>query len=309
MSPKVAIVMINYNGLADTQEALISLGKITYHNYSIVLVDNNSTGDDVEILGERMAKRFGNKLRIIKNSENYGFTGGNNIGIKYAMKHINPDYILLLSNDTIVDPKFLTELVNTVGRHKQVGAVVATICLYQKPHRIESTGLGVNMWRGQSYRLNWMRRNNKQSDKVREVTVASTNAFLIPKAIIEKVGLFDEDYFIYHDDVDYCLRIRKAGYVVLYAPKAIIWHKVGAATRKRTGMAYYYLARNNFRFMRKHATKWQYRCFLVYFFSFHLWLMTAVYLAYFRQPKVVSGYYRGVRDGLCNVRGINKLYR
>ena len=297
--PKVSIIILNYNGVEDTIECLESLSKITYPNYEVILIDNNSAGNDVE----KLRNMYGGSIRIIRNELNYGFTGGNNIGIIYALENSNPDYILLLNNDTIVAPDYLTELVKVASSGPTVGAVVAKIYLYNKPHHIESTGLKINMWCGQSYRLHWRRMDKGQYDEVTEVNAASTNAFLIPADVLQKVGLFDEGFFIYHDDADWCLRARKAGYKILYAPKAKIWHKVGSATRKTTGLAYYYLARNNFKFMRKHATRKQYQGFILYYFTVHMWLMTAAYMAYFHlNLKIVWCYYKGVWHGLRGVK-------
>ena len=107
VTAKVSIIILNWNKYEETIECLDSLRNITYPNYNIILVDNGSEGPDVKILGER----YGNYINIIKNDKNYGFAEGCNIGLRYALSNKNPDYVLLLNNDTIVDPNFLTELV------------------------------------------------------------------------------------------------------------------------------------------------------------------------------------------------------
>jgi len=296
---EVSVIILNYNGLRDTVECLDSLKKVTYSNYKVILVDNNSTSYEAKALKDR----YGNSVHIIENGQNFGFIKGNNIGIAYARKNYGPEYYLLLNNDTRVDPEFITELVKVAQSNPAIGATVAKIYLYDKPGHIESTGLKINMWRGQSYRLNWRRKDKGQYEQTKEVDAASTNAFLLKREAEESVGHFNETFFIYHDDVDYCIRLRKAGYKTVYVPKAKIWHKVGKAARKTIGLPYYYLARNNFRFMREHATKWQYRSFIAYLFLFHLWLMTAAYLVYFRRLKILTSYYRGIKDGLLDYEG------
>lgn len=302
--PKVSIIILNYNGLTDTIECLESLKKITYPNYDTIVVDNDSAGDDVKVLREK----YGNYLHIVENDKNYGFAGGNNIGMRYALTNSNPDYLLLLNNDTIVDPEFVTEMVKVTESDPAIGAAVAKIYLYHKPNRFEAVGSKINMWRGQCFRIGWMRKDTEQYEKLRELDAAAANSLLITKGVIQNVGFFDESYFIYLDDADYCVRVRRAGYKIVYVPKAKIWHKVGASARRVTGLPYYYLARNNFRFMRQHATKWQYRCFLAYFLVCHLWLMTGAYLIYFRSLRVLLGFYRGVRDGLFNSTAAAKFY-
>src|SRR5512137_3063861 len=105
--PKVSIVILNWNGLADTRECLRSLQQVTYPNCEIILVDNASSGDDVRLLTDE----FGDSVRVVRNEKNYGFAAGNNIGIKFALDHSSPDYVFLLNNDTTLAPDFLDELV------------------------------------------------------------------------------------------------------------------------------------------------------------------------------------------------------
>jgi len=105
--PKVSIIILNWNGLKDTIECLESLKKITYPNYEVIVVDNDSKGNDADILEER----YKNYIRVIRNKENLGFAGGNNVAIRQVLKEEKSDYILLLNNDTIVEPNFLEELI------------------------------------------------------------------------------------------------------------------------------------------------------------------------------------------------------
>lgn len=291
--PQVVIIMLNYNGLGDTVEALDSLRWVTYPNYRIILVDNASDYGE----GEALKEAYGHRMDVVLNDCNAGFDEGNNIGVRYAREKYDPDYYLFLSNDVVARADFLTELVSEIEKDERVGAVVAKILLYDKPDTIESTGLGWNAWRGQQYRLNFRHKDNGRYDKVRDVAGASTNAFLVSRGTIEEVGLFDNRYFIYHGDIDYCLRMRDAGYGILFVPTARIWHKVGASVRK-SGVAYYYLARNNILLMRKHTQGWRWWMFLAYFLGFHVWFMSVAYLAYFRRWDVVKMHRRGVRDGI-----------
>jgi len=295
--PKVSIIVLNYNGLVDTVECLESLKAITYPDYDIVLVDNHSNGDDVKML-----RGLYKDIHIVECEINRGFGGGNNRGMQYALRKLNPDYLLLLNNDTIVAPDFVEGLINAFRYFPAVGASVAKICHYDKRDKIEAAGCHIDMWRGQCYRLGWMRKDNG-GGKLKEVNSAAINAFMISREAVLDVGFFDEKYFIYMDDADYCTRLINWGYKIIYTPRSKIWHKVGATTRRVTGLPYYYLARNNFRFMRQHATKAQYRFFLTYFFGIHLWMMSAAYLLYFRNLDVVKGYFQGVKDGLSQITG------
>jgi len=115
--PKVCIIVLNWNGLSDTVECLESLRKLGYSNYGVIVVDNASKGDDVEVLKQR----YGGYVYLIKNDRNYGFAEGNNIGIRYALGNLKPDYYFLLNNDTVVAPDVLDELVAVGERDDRIG--------------------------------------------------------------------------------------------------------------------------------------------------------------------------------------------
>jgi GT2 family glycosyltransferase len=132
----------------------------------------------------------------------------------------------------------------------------------------------------------------------------------VRQEVIQTVGLFDEEYFCYWDETDYCARVREAGYKIIYAPRAKIWHRKSImlkpwykTLRRRAQVnalpySLYFMTRNNFKFMQKHATKAQYRSFLAYFFGYRFWFMAAVCLLYHRDIKLLMAFFRGVRDGL-----------
>src|SRR3989338_5442408 len=124
--PRVSVIILNWNGLDDTIECLESLKKITYPNYEVILVDNASSGDDVA----QLRKKFGKYIKIIQNDKNYGFAEGNNIAIRKVMKENKSKYVLLLNNDTVVDAKFLDELVKTGESDPKVGIVGPIIYNY-----------------------------------------------------------------------------------------------------------------------------------------------------------------------------------
>ena len=124
--PRVGIIILNWNGIADTVECLESVKKITYPKYDVVLVDNGSTGDDAEVLKEK----YGDYIHLLCNSENLGFAGGVDVGLRYAMGTIHPAYFLLLNNDTVVAPDFLDELVKVAESDETIGIVGPRIYYY-----------------------------------------------------------------------------------------------------------------------------------------------------------------------------------
>ena len=158
--PKVNIVIVNWNGLEDTSELLKSLSKISYSNFFIVIVDNNSANDEAE----KLEKSGQAKTHIIKCKENLGFAGGNNVGIKYSLEQ-KADYILLLNNDTRVNPDFLEILVNKYeSTDSQAGIVAPRINYYYEPKKIWSDGGNISRMRGSGFAY-----SDKLETKVKEL--------------------------------------------------------------------------------------------------------------------------------------------
>ena len=300
--PKVSIIILNWNGLEDTIECLESLKKITYPNYRVIVVDNGSERNDAQVLEDK----FGGYIHLIKNDKNYGFGGGANIGIRYALNNSNPDYLLLLDNDTVVDPEFLTEMVKVAEADPAIGIAGAKIYYYDEPDRLRFVGDKIDLWKMDvaliltPIRERILRRkeiDRGQHDSVKEVEYITFWCALFKRRSVESIGLFDERDFLVWEDIDYFIRAKKAGCKTVYVPKARVWHKF-RSTNKVDGFLRYRSFRNLFRVMRQYATKWQYRFFLIQFFAVHFWLATAYYLIWHRRPRVLLSFYKGVKDGL-----------
>jgi len=319
--PKVSIIILNWNGWKDTIECLESLYQITYPNYDVIVVDNGSKDDSIEKIkeyaeGNIEAKReeaeagggkeeeiadlpSNRKLIIIKNEKNYGFAEGNNIGMRYALKALNPDYVLLLNNDTVVDKEFLGELVKVGESDEKIGIVGPKIYYYDFNGRrdvINFAGGKFSMWKGQPYHIGINEVDKGQYDKIKEVDYVEGSCLLTRREVLDKIGLFDPSYFAYWEENDLCMRGFKAGYKSVYVPKSKIWHKVSSSAN--SGMKIYYLTRNRFLFMKKHAGKVQFLSFLLYFFGFQFWFTSGIFVIYHRDVEGFISFLRGVIDGL-----------
>ena len=239
-SPKVAVVVLNWNGLADTSECLESLGTITYANYHIIVIDNGSSGDDAQVLQER----FSDSIQLIAGAENVGFAGGCNIGIRSALAR-GADYILLLNNDTVVDPAFLSVLVQAAEEIPDGAAFCPKICYYDRPRVIRSTGGRVNAWMGRAWQVGRDRPDEGSYGHVHveERDYADGACMLIRRGALERVGLLDEEYFAYWEETDWCARAAEAGYRSYYVSAARVWHKT--ARSQAPDSDYYYLYRRN----------------------------------------------------------------
>lgn len=216
--PKVSIIILNWNGLADTVECLESFQKVTYPNYQVILVDNASAGNDVAVLQEG----FGTYIHVIQNEKNLGFAKGNNVGIRYALDK-GADYVLLLNNDTTVDPEFLTEMVKVAEADGGIGIVCPKIYFYDRPDLVQfDGGVKISLWRGT------MTSNILQTDcrPVVETEFATGAAMMIRARSLQKVGLLPEEYFFGVEDVDYSLQTQRNSFKIVVARRAVVLHKL-----------------------------------------------------------------------------------
>ena len=250
MLPKVSIVMLNWNGAKDTIECVESLNKISYGNYDIIVVDNNSEEPDKKLLKDSLKQE---NIRLIFNDANLGFTGGNNIGIKKALND-NSEFVLLLNNDTIVEPDFLEPLIDVFEKHKNVGIAAPQINYYGKRKIIWTEGGRISKLRGSGFAYS-DKAETKQNIDDKIVGFVSGCCMLLRKDTIEKVGMFDENFFLYVEDTDLCFRTLQAEYNIIISNKSKIYHKVGSSTNnKLSRLPLYYVTRNRLYFAKKSFT-------------------------------------------------------
>lgn len=244
MKPQVSIIILNWNGYKDTVECISSLEEIVYENCQIVLVDNGSDINEAEILEKDFSI-----IKTIRSDKNLGFSGGNNVGIKYALD-LNADYILLLNNDTIVKTNFLKPLLKKFLDEKEVGIVAPMINYYDEPQRIWTVGGSISRIRGSGF-ADSNKWESQVSNEDREVGFVSGCCMLIRREVFEKIGLLDENYFLYLEDTDFCYRIKEAGYKIFMTPKSKIFHKVNSSTKNNSLLPLYYTTRNRLYFAKK----------------------------------------------------------
>lgn len=222
--PLVYIIVLNWNGKDDTLECLRSIRHISYTNYKIILVDNASGDGTVDSVRSEFPD-----VQIIVNASNLRYAGGNNVGIRSALAQ-GAQYILLLNNDTTVDPHFLTELTEAMNRESTAGMAGPKIYYYDDPKRIWFAGGKIDWWRGWFSHVGIREIDRGQHDTVRETDFITGCCLMVRREVIEKVGMLDEAYYIYGEDADWCIRAVYAGYKLLYVPKGKIWHKLSVAS-------------------------------------------------------------------------------
>jgi len=247
MIPKVAIIVLNWNRHQDTIECIHSIRKINYARYEIVIVDNGSTDRSEEILRHAFPD-----IKLIQTNENLGFAEGNNVGIRYALGN-GADYTVILNNDTTVDKGFVTELVNVAESDKSIGIVSSKIYFYDKPDIIWYAGAVLDLKTGKSKHIGYNKKDAGQYDTMRETDRACGCSMMISRRACETVGLMDPAYFCYGEEADWSLRVREAGYKVVFVPDSRVWHKISSATGgPGTGYYLYYSVRNHLHLVKTH---------------------------------------------------------
>ena len=242
----VGVVVLNWNQEQDTTECLESLRLVRDVPLRVILVDNGSAPDSVE----RLERRFPEAI-VLRLGQNRGFAGGNNVGIARALDE-GASHVLLLNNDTLVEAGFLTPLLEALRRD---GAGVAGPKIYHHPEtdRLWFAG-GMIDWRtGRQWHLGAGERDQGQWDVPRPVDYVTACCLLAPASVFREVGVLDERYFIYFEETDWSLRVRRRGYACWYEPKSRIYHKVSRAMRSESPASDYYYARNRLLLFRDHA--------------------------------------------------------
>lgn len=227
----VAVVVLNYKGIHDTIACVASLAKQTYKDFVIVVVENGSNDGSAEEVA-KLEKQYGNKLVALYNRDNLGFDGGVNTGIRWALKK-DYDYVALFNNDATADKDWLKELVAAAENHKT--GITTGLLLRADKKTIDSTGDWFSKWG-----LGFPRNRGDAADKAPEsgyVFGASGGATLYSLAMLRKIGLFDEAFFAYYEDIDISFRAQLAGYKAYYQPAAVAYHKIGQ-TSERIGSGF-----------------------------------------------------------------------
>jgi GT2 family glycosyltransferase len=244
---KIAVIILHFGNLADTLECLDSLGLQDYSNFEIILVDNGS--GDVSLAN---AIKNYPRLHFIKNERNLGFAEGNNIGIRYALKN-GADGFLLLNNDTVCSPHLLNAFAKAAQTYPDAAVFGAKIYFYDNPTVIWHAGGNVHSSTFRCYHEGCHTSDlEKKWDEVRDISYACGCALFIVSDVIKKVGLMAPEFFLIWEEIDWCWRIRKAGYRCLYIPEAKVWHKISRAFDggNRGPLWQYYYFRNRLLFLK-----------------------------------------------------------
>jgi GT2 family glycosyltransferase len=231
----VSAVIVNRDGGSLLMEALGSLFGQTWPALEVILVDNASRDGSADAA----VARFGDRLRVIRNERNEGFARGNN----QAMAVAGGEWIVLLNNDAVLEPSAVSEAIGFAADRPDVGMVAFRVLVYDKPHIFDSTGLllypdGVCRPRG------WEEKDLGQYDQADEVLAPSGSACAWRKSMLDQVGLFDESYFAYLEDMDLGMRGWLAGWKCVYVPTAVARHAKSMTSGNHSKFKAYHVERN-----------------------------------------------------------------
>jgi len=294
-APSVAVIVLNYNNYEDTVECVRSVEAVRYANCSIVIVDNASPDGS----GPMLRQAFPGHT-VILSDRNGGYAAGNNIGTRYALEH-NADYVMILNNDATVTPDILDHLVGYAERHPEVGLLNARVYFPGTTELFSAAGrFNKLLCTGQNKGAISIEKN--ETEELKETDYACGVLMLVRSQVFRDVGLMEEKYFMYHEDLEFSQRVLKA-YKMVYIPGAIAYHKSGGGKgwRNYTELYLYYHTRNRF-WVFEHASC-PYKLYVALFTTVNSLAKSVLILQNIGDPagkagKQMKALWRGWRDGL-----------
>lgn len=241
--PLVSIITVNFDQSKTTLDLIESLNNISYPNIEVIVVDNASPNENPKSIKEKYPS-----IILVESVVNYGFAGGNNLGIMRA----RGDYVLLLNNDVVVPSNFLEPLVQKFLDHPDYGAISPKIIYYHSPDTIQYAGFTpIDTKTVRNMTIGKGEKDNGQYDEDRETAYAHGAAMMVPMDVIKYVGMMSYEFFLYYEEADWCNRIREAGYKIGFVHNSKIFHKESVTTGKLSELKTYYLTRNRLVYMRR----------------------------------------------------------
>lgn len=285
MPSRVAIILLNWNAYFHSRNCIQSLSRVNEVAFDIILVDNASTDDSLLKLKEEFPH-----VQFSQASNNLGFTGGNNVGLQKALE-LNYEYVLLLNNDVFVDYNFLYHLINYLDFNPVVGAVQPLIYHHPDRYKIWNGGGKFNRITGKTDSALLI----NSADYPKEIDWISGCAFMIRTSLLNHIGLFNEKYFAYYEDVDLSFRICDAGYKLMLIPSSLIYHIGGGSSntpeKRKEGYlspdVHYYNTRNHIWIIRQWL-KWYEKPTAILYHAVYSISLTCYFLLRFRWNKLMA---------------------
>lgn len=289
-NPIISFITVNYNQTELTVELIDSIYQYAPPPFEIIVIDNHSKIPPTQIIGRNYPD-----VRVIVSGVNRGFAGGNNLGVKVC----NGQFLFFINNDAVLTEGAIETILATFDG-TSVGMVSPLICYYPSDAQLGRADViqyagatNVNPFTGRNTIIGEKQLDQGQYYQLKPTFYAHGAAMILPKKIIEAVGLMSENYFLYYEELDWCERIRKAGYQILFQPKAKIYHKESVSVGKYSPMKTYYLTRNRILFMSKNRTRFEFFIFTLFLFGITLPFNGFKFLIK-REWKHLSAFWNGI---------------
>ncbi len=267
--PLISIITVNFNGLDLTIELLNSIRQLSYKNIETFVVDNASNDNPQLFLNKNYPE-----VKFIRSEKNLGFAGGNNLAVKEAQG----EFLFFVNNDAEITEGCIEKLLNLFEHYPSLGAVSPLLCYYNenpqsKPDLIQYAGTtSVHPVTARNRTIGEKEINKGQFNQPQPTAYTHGAAMMIKREVVENAGLMANDFFLYYEELDWCARIRKAGYDIMVEPRAKVYHKESVTVGVMSPLKTYYLNRNRIYFMRRNFS-----AFNVFLFS--------LFLIFFTIPK------------------------
>ena len=296
MSSRVAVIILNWNNRQITSDCIRSVLAMDGSDIAILVVDNGSTDGSAEILRQEFPE-----ITVLPQGRNLGFAAGSNVGMRLALAN-DAEYVLLLNNDTIVGPDLIREMLSAMQHDARIAAVCPKIYFADRPELLWYAGADFSLWTGTGKHRGWKEVDRGQYDQQQEITQATGCAMLVRCNVLREVGLLDEQFWAYAEDLDWSVRFLKRGYRLAFAPKARLWHSDGFTAVKLLGSGSQavrqFLSTRNMVFVgRKHLRWWQIPTYVIGFMFKHIAFYTALRLCQ-HDFRALRAIYRGLGQGL-----------
>lgn len=298
IEPLISIITVNHNNTAVTKSLLESIALSSYSNYEIIVVDNGSKNDSASKL-----TNYFPSIKLITSESNLGFAGGNNLGIQHALG----EFVFFVNNDTVFTENLMSLLCSRLLSNENIGVVSPMILYHDNPLLIQYVGsTEMNKLTVRNRHVGNGEENYGQFDKEKHTFYAHGAAMMVPMKVISDVGLMCNQFFLYYEELDWCERIRSAGYSINVVPQAKIYHKESMTAGKNSPLKTYYLTRSRFLFARRNINGFNYILPLL-FLLFVSWPKNTIALMFKRIHLIAycSAFFWNLSDGKFTYKPFN----
>ena len=309
-----SVVIVNYMKYEDTIAAVDSVLKSkTEYDHTVIVVDNASPNESYEILHDRYCKNADitndpPRVVVLQARENLGYCAGNNVGIRYAIDELRSEYIWILNPDTLVESYTFQNYINYLNDHEDVGIVGAKLIFYPDSEHMQAYGggrFGVRKSLVMGPFMHYFKDAPVDTELPPEIEldVAIGASMMVRVDVFKKIGLMNEEYFLYSDENEFCLRAKKAGYRITAIRDAVVYHKEGYRQNKQTLMAEYYITRNSLYMVKELYPKY----FPIHYFFTAIISSDTIRKSLQGRKDLVKMKKKGIRDYRCGIKGMVEI--